>query len=450
MVHELGTVFLSQKTIEIDNPSFFSWKYVLEDIHEEAKLTKSSQLLKINLVKSTKNKLYFNLVYLDGVKLSLENTFEPLLNSEINIKETNEITCLIVPAGIGAKIGGYAGDANPVVRMLAPFSKYLLTHPNVVNGAVLSDLPPNLIYLEGFFLDHFLLGRINIVPRNQNRIGVIFDRGIDEKRLLYEVNVLNALRSFYGIDISFWTVTSKPLNVKPDTDKFGFSSGEVENLDSLLDKAFKLKELGVTAIAVCSVIPDYELNIDYVQGNAVDPIGGVESIISHIVSGVTGLVSANAPVLKGSIFPDYDVISPVAASEYIADTFLPSVISGLRYAPEIRAPSSELRAQVFKPEIQSLQVADRISELGFYNLSKIIVPYNGFGSSGVLFLNNLFKDKVLFVCENVTALDVNPEHINAQFNYVNKYIDLIPKDRISELQIDPSVLNRPLSKITQI
>ncbi|CCQ55258.1 hypothetical protein CWATWH0005_1728 [Crocosphaera watsonii WH 0005] len=44
---------------------------------------------------------------------------------------------LIVPTGIGAAIGGYAGDALPVAKAMAKVCHRLITHPNVLNGAQL-------------------------------------------------------------------------------------------------------------------------------------------------------------------------------------------------------------------------------------------------------------------------------------------------------------------------
>jgi len=41
---------------------------------------------------------------------------------------------LIVPTGIGASIGGYAGDALPVAHGIASVVDTLITHPNVMNG----------------------------------------------------------------------------------------------------------------------------------------------------------------------------------------------------------------------------------------------------------------------------------------------------------------------------
>jgi Protein of unknown function (DUF3326) len=44
---------------------------------------------------------------------------------------------LIVPTGIGAAMGGYAGDALPIAKAVAASCDRLITHPNVMNGAQL-------------------------------------------------------------------------------------------------------------------------------------------------------------------------------------------------------------------------------------------------------------------------------------------------------------------------
>lgn len=40
---------------------------------------------------------------------------------------------MIVPTGVGAAIGGYAGDALPVARALSSVVDCLISHPNVWN-----------------------------------------------------------------------------------------------------------------------------------------------------------------------------------------------------------------------------------------------------------------------------------------------------------------------------
>jgi hypothetical protein len=50
-------------------------------------------------------------------------------------------TVLVVPTGVGSEIGGHAGDAMPVAALAAQVSDTLITHPNVVNGSDIMELP---------------------------------------------------------------------------------------------------------------------------------------------------------------------------------------------------------------------------------------------------------------------------------------------------------------------
>lgn len=417
---------ITQKIIKLNNPKEFKWVSVFEQIKSNIK----DYIIKLNLIKTTKEDLYFNVVYLNDFEGYINDPFVPNTETPYRGVSTQDTSCLIIPTGIGARLGGYAGDANPLAKFFAASSTYLITHPNVVNGAVLSDLPQNIIYTEGFFLEQFLLGKVSFLSTNKNKIGVIFDKAINEERLDYELNVLNALRVFYGCDISFWTVTDKPLNIKPSVTHYGFSSGTIENIETLLASASKLKSQGVTAIAICSQIFDIESNKQYIYGEGIDPIGGIEAIISHTVSAYTGLISANAPVLIGGDEINYKNIAPVSASEYIAKSFLPSVISGLRFAPMIK---------------HDLSLA-----LTVQSLNKVVVPYNAFGSPAIMFLNDNFKDKVILIRQNKTCLDVKPEHLNTKFNYINSYKDLFTEEEINKAGIDISVLERPIKRIPNL
>ena len=58
---------------------------------------------------------------------------------------------MIVPTGIGASIGGFAGDALPVARALSNVVDCLITHPNVLH----------LTSLSFFLASHFLIFLFN-------------------------------------------------------------------------------------------------------------------------------------------------------------------------------------------------------------------------------------------------------------------------------------------------
>jgi hypothetical protein len=86
---------------------------------------------------------------------------------------------LILPTGIGAEHGGYAGDALPIAKAIAHCCDRLITHPNVMNGAQMYWPLPNVWYVEGYGLDRFAAGEWGLQPVHRNRISLVLDRGIE-------------------------------------------------------------------------------------------------------------------------------------------------------------------------------------------------------------------------------------------------------------------------------
>ena len=96
-------------------------------------------------------------------------------------------------------------------------------------------------------------------------------------------------------------ITKKPLNIVIDSDSSRISGGTIENPDTLIDAGKCLIEKGVTAIAIVAKFPDdsdsVETNI-YREGKGVDPISGVEAVISHLISKFLKVPCAHAPALN--------------------------------------------------------------------------------------------------------------------------------------------------------
>ena len=89
---------------------------------------------------------------------------------------------MIVPTGIGAAIGGFAGDALPSARLLSSCVDTLITHPNVLNGAMMYWPMSNALYVEGYALDEFANGNIALLPtqKRSHAIGLLLDRNIEK------------------------------------------------------------------------------------------------------------------------------------------------------------------------------------------------------------------------------------------------------------------------------
>ncbi|MEM0980749.1 MAG: DUF3326 domain-containing protein, partial [Cyanobacteria bacterium P01_H01_bin.58] len=163
---------------------------------------------------------------------------------------------LIVPTGVGAAIGGYAGDALPVARAIAQVADTVITHPNVMNGAQLYWPLPNALYVEGYGLDQFAAGHWGLRPVHQNRIGLLLDAGIEESLRWRHLQAADAVRATLGIEIADCVVTDAPVGVDLRTAESGATWGTISNPGTLLRGAAKLVQGGANAIAVVVRFPD--------------------------------------------------------------------------------------------------------------------------------------------------------------------------------------------------
>ena len=102
------------------------------------------------------------------------------------------VALMIVPTGIGASIGGYAGDASKYAQKVAR-NMTLIVNPNTVNAAVFSGITDNMLYVEGWAIEQFVKGNIGLLPSQNNKIGIIFDKAIPQEVLNIHINTINAI-----------------------------------------------------------------------------------------------------------------------------------------------------------------------------------------------------------------------------------------------------------------
>ena len=211
----------------------------------------------------------------------------------------------IVPTGIGAAVGGYAGDASKYARKFAINSK-LIVNPNVVNAACFSGITENMFYVEGYSVDEFFKGNIKLKPSNKNTIGIVFDKAIPKDVLNVHINTLNAVKCIYDIDIKCYEITTEEVGVEFSIENNGISTGSVKNPKTLLNASKKLVDKGCNAIAlVCLFNDSEEMNCEYANGIGTDPVGGVEAILSHFISKELQIPCAHAPAFTDyQIYPD--------------------------------------------------------------------------------------------------------------------------------------------------
>ena len=307
----------------------------------------------------------------------------------LSYNKQKPLIAFIVPTGIGASIGGFAGDASQVVGDFAQ-DYNVIVNPNVVNAACFSGITENMLYVEGWTLSQFMKGNLGIVPSYKNKIGVIFDKGISQGIINVHINTINAVKTVYGINVIGYEITDKPCEIEFYNTESGISSGSVLNNETLLEAGKKLLNRGAETIAVvCKFQEPPEDN--YQDGEGVDIVGGVEAVISHYLTR-----ELKVPVVHSPAFEDItiskEIVNPKVAAEYITPTFLPCILLGLSNAPLISYEKVE-------------------HYIGVESLKALIMPYNSLGASIVL--DAISKNiKVYAVKENSSVLNITKNIIN--------------------------------------
>lgn len=247
----------------------------------------------------------------------------------------------VVPTGIGCELGGYAGDACPATNLLASAADLVVTHPNAVNASDLNEMAGNVLYVEGRALDDFLLGHLGLLPTAQNRIGTFVDvTGLDYVDDV--ISSLDAARTARGIDCGRYTLLKEELGVQIEWSEAGRAVGTVANLEALFDGVEVLLDAGVDAVGGVSVIHGVtrEMVSRYLRGEIPNPSGGIEAIITHVVSKIFRVPVAHAPLPYYRDLKDGSTRDPRAAAEFISTPHYFCVLKGLARAPRLVELSS--------------------------------------------------------------------------------------------------------------
>ena len=307
----------------------------------------------------------------------------------LNYDKTKPLIAFVVPTGIGASIGGFAGDASTYARF---FTKdfNVIVNPNVVNAACFSGISERMLYTEGWCLSQFLKGNLNLIPNTTNKIGIIFDKGISQGIINVHLNTINAVKTVYGIKIESYEITEEPCHVKFFNTSSGISSGSVVNNKTLLEAGKKLLKRGVNTIAVVCKF-DETPDDNYKDGEGVDIVGGVEAVISHYLTRELKIPVVHAPAFE-NITITKEIVDAKASAEYITPTFLPCLLIALKHAPLFSSQKVEQYISIDK-------------------LKTLILPYNALGSSIV---SDALKRNitVIGVKENSSVLKITKDIIN--------------------------------------
>lgn len=306
----------------------------------------------------------------------------------------------IIPTGTRCEFGGFAGDACPVTNLLAASADVLITHPNAVNASELNEMAGNVLYVEGRSLDDFLLGHLGLSQVRANRIGTFIDRsGIGH--LDDVVNTVNAARSAGGVDCELYTVLEDDPGVEIEWSATGCAAGTIRNPAAILESVEQLLAEGVHAVGGVSVIRGVgaEEFASHLRGETPNPSGGVEAIITHLISKLFRVPTAHAPLPYYQDVKERSTSNPRASAEFISTPHYFSVLKGLARAPRL-VPLTDL---------------DHVPSplLSVNNVGAVVMPATCLGGIPAL-AAELHDIPLIAVEENDTILDVTNAKMRMQ------------------------------------
>ena len=251
---------------------------------------------------------------------------------------------MLVPTGIGAEIGGHAGDATPAAALLAGVCDTLITHPNVFNAADMIQIPSNALYVEGSVITRLMMGTVRLQRSRSNRVLILIQRHEDQVFTDAAINAVNAARAYYGLQVSEVVTIDPAFKMVAEYSPSGVAAGRVEGLSHLWE-ALDTRLGSFDAVAISSVIDaPVEFHRDYYdsEGQMINPWGGVEAMLTHAISLKYGVPTAHAPMLESREIADLDlgIVDARMAAEVVSLTFFQSVLRGLQQSPRIGTNTS--------------------------------------------------------------------------------------------------------------
>ena len=258
------------------------------------------------------------------------------------ISRTNAFNAvMLIPTGVDCAIGGHAGDATPAARLLANVCDQLILHPNVVNASDVNEQTENSLYVEGSIICRLLMGTAGLRKVRQNRVLLVTEHRKDSAKVVDQtINCAEGARATLGMDIADVLVLEQELHMLTGVSDSGRVTGRVERLGHLLD-ILRDRRGSYDAVALATRITPHidtvELHRAYFGEGGPNPWGGVEAVLTHLVSSVLDVPAAHAPTMSSEAIrgESWGVVDPRKAAEVISSTYLFCVLKGLNKAPQV-------------------------------------------------------------------------------------------------------------------
>lgn len=324
-----------------------------------------------------------------------EEIREPALSSRTY--PGRSVVVSIIPTGVGCELGGYAGDAAPITRLLSHTADYVVTNPNAVNASSFISLERNVLYTEGLAIDRFVKGQTELHIPLANRVGLIIEKSPqDSLETVY--NVVNTARAVFGIDIAGCEITDGPIGSRCELNRSGAYVGTVDHPKEIHRAAQRLIERGAQAIAVTTNIQDlpHDEYVKHFEGQFPNPMGGVEAIISHLIVHRYGLPAAHAPMINlKELALKSRVVDARGAAEMASESGLACVLIGLAKAPQLQRSEASPGPRI-------------IDTVNVLNLLAVVAPAGCLGGIPAIYAERRGVP-IIAVRGNGTVLDVTAD-----------------------------------------
>ena len=332
---------IREKSITI--PAHVNDEGLMEHVRASVGFQLNSREVPVRFAVTQSNESYYccEIGIITGSHSSMDTRVTDLFTYRSRKLETADrfTAILLVPTGIGAEIGGHAGDATAVAHLMSESCDRLILHPNVVNASDINELPGNALYVEGSIVTRLLMGTIGLQPTRSNRVLVVLDSHMDRHFVDAAINSVSAARATYGLDCPRVVCLNPSIRMFAEYSLSGCAVGRVDCLEYCLEVLSDLED-EYDAVALSSVIRvphEYHLEYFRLQGEMVNPWGGVEAMLTHAISCLLNIPTAHSPMFESKKIENLEsgVVEPRMAAEAVSLAFLQCILKGLHRSPRI-------------------------------------------------------------------------------------------------------------------
>ncbi len=366
---------------------------------------------------------------------------------DINIRNRNStkpfVAVSIIPTGVRAEIGGFAGDATPSTNLLASACDYLVTNPNAVTASDIYFAQDNVLYLEGNLICQLLLGNVGVIPEKRKNIAAIIEKPKDERFLNNVLNALNGLRAVGGINIDPVIVTGGAVETKCTYSPYGNASGELSGIDELMKALDVVEKSTASSVALMTTLEvEDKVRQAYYRGESIaNPWGGAEAIMTHMTTNFYPFTAAHAPLLLEWEHTGFGkLVDPRDGAELISSAYVCSPLNGLINSP--------------RPVRFDTPIAAGETRISVENISAVVMPETTVGN--IPFFASLDQGvPVILVKDNTTNYDITPERLQIETQgrkiyRVNSYMEASGLLLALRNGIIPESTTRPMPQLKPI